>query len=232
MSKSNWSERIKPLSIALILCFFFALLALSSIVFICLWWASDDNEAKLQAIASLLGNALGIIGAVFAVMLAIRAERDNQKEDVNKLRLSIGVSLIQISRDIELASRRLDELIDPNPVTEEARNKRFNMFARYLHFINLSIFESNTTKLHAINGLLPVYASDAIVARNYLNTVIDSIYRNPALGYQYNAADLNHEFSKLVRCIINIGYSLDIRLSDFVMSRYEDPIVRAFREKN
>lgn len=72
------------------------LFLLSLVGFFYEWFSlqlNGSHEAKLQAVAAVLGNALGVIGAVVAVLIGIELNESKEKEDIEGIKVRIGTEL-------------------------------------------------------------------------------------------------------------------------------------------
>jgi hypothetical protein len=189
--------------------------------------SAKGHDAKLQAIASVFGNALGVIGAVFAVYIAIKASSEKEKEDIERIRKGMRISLISAGIYLESTMMKLHQLeqTSPLPSPSDLRSKLEDI-AKSFRRVNFLIFEVSTSRLHEIDAFLPNAVSSAASIREIIEAIIGKGLSNQ----MYSVHELRSELENYIRQIIAIAYCLDLKFPPEFHEKYESLISRAFNK--
>jgi hypothetical protein len=206
---------------------FFGSIAIISMVTY-LWnplWDASKEEAKLQALASIFGNALGVFGAVLAVMLSIKYNEVKEKDLLHKIQRSIKVAFLHISIDIQNAADKLEKL--QNSLSSSKReiiDHRLDVFLKSVRRIDLSVFENNMIHLHDIDEILPVAVNRAKSTKEELDRSLQDVSGDELLWIK----KVHEEFKNYVREIIGIAALVDCHLPDDVVKEYASALQQVY----
>lgn len=160
---------------------------------------NDSHEAKLQAVASVLGNALGVIGAVIAVLIGIKLNESKEKEDIKAKKQAIRLSIIAKFGMVEELCTMTEGLMnDPESTVGEIHEAH-----AYSKHITWSDVTAHTDIFVKIDVLLP-YAFQQLILRETLLKEAFYLFRTVPGSVKIQALGIDNADSVMlvkIRCV-------------------------------
>ena len=194
--------------------------SLAVIAFIAIFWGPlwhdkhTSPDAKLQALATIVGNALGIVGAVLAVMLGINNNNEREKQYVE-----------EITRALRHVAKTNLNLIDKanQSYRDLQENERSAIEIRVVHqaleFVDWKPFKTHEQHLHKIANSLLVLTNRAIETERRISTFTLFFGKNSDF-----ASDLDRLLKRYMRLTMGIAESVGVEIPEEIEDRYPSPL--------
>ncbi|MCZ8309527.1 MAG: hypothetical protein O9320_01645 [Magnetospirillum sp.] len=134
--------------------------------FLSLWFAEKSDGDRLQALASIIGNILGVVGAVIAVMIGIKHNESKEKEKVTLIERGLGLCAhmnLLIAENLYLTVKNVSAFAMIPDAIESPKSLHAS--------ISWEPFDTNHDVLHQISSMLVFSSNSVKVVQDRISTV-------------------------------------------------------------
>jgi hypothetical protein len=180
---------------------------------------SDVSGAKLQAIATVFGNAFGVLGAVFSVLLILNRDSRNERKFIRDIKEAIGSSIIAKIGMVDLLYDRSMEISsDLNPKLIDFHNS----FGEFTH-ITWNDLEALQDQFYKIDVLIPYTFSQLKLREKKVTEAFEKVINLP-ISYSNSLrteAKLLHSCCKeYVQIVMLLSSRCEVEHEEWVYKKY------------